>query len=141
MAYELTIDKLYPESRTYRGAAEKFEAYLKGAPEQVGFGIFDDIIAKVVEYFPPQGVDKLIRIRVWRDITPAWATLYKVEVIARSSPIPWAAIAVALGALVLLTLISWNVKSVDWEAAGVPMTLGIGLLILIALLIFWERRK
>ena len=33
MAYELTIDRTYPEARTYRGRAECFVADLKGPPE------------------------------------------------------------------------------------------------------------
>ena len=132
MAYELTIDKLYPEGERYSGKAERFDAFLKGPPEQITSGIFDDIIAKVIEWFPPQGADKLIRIRIWRDITPWWATLYKVEVIGHSSPISWVAIAVALAAIIGIAVISWSWSHTDWKAATLPLTaLGVGLALLV----------
>jgi len=138
MAYELTIDKLYPEGERYTGAAERFEAYLTGIS---GFRV-DDFIPTIVRWFPPEGADKLIRVRVWVDISPFWTDLYKVEVIAYGSPIYWSAIAVALGALALLTLLSWNVKSIDWEAAKLPLTsVGIGLALLALALILGKPKR
>lgn len=107
MAYELTLDKSYSEAKTYSGEADRFVADLKGPPEQIApVKIVDDILAKIVEWFPPKGADKLIRVRVWADVAPTWATLYKVEVIAHGSPIGWALIAAGLAALALLAVIT-----------------------------------
>ena len=135
MAYELTIDKTYPEGERYTGKAEKFEANLTGPPDWITFGIFDDIIAKVIEWFPPEGADKLIRIRIWRDTEPFWSTLFKVEVIGHGSPISWALVAVALAAIIGIAVISWNMVRIDWKAAAAPLIgLGIGLLALAIIL-------
>ncbi|GAI79256.1 unnamed protein product [marine sediment metagenome] len=131
MAYELTIDKTYPEGERYTGRAERFDANLTGPPDWLEFGIFDDIIAKVIEWFPPEGADKLIRIRIWRDTEPFWTTLFKVEVIGHGSPINWALIVVALAAIIGIAVISWNMVRIDWKAAAAPIiALGIGLLVL-----------
>lgn len=133
MAYEMKIDRLYPEGETYSGAAEKFEAYLTGPPGQTTPVIFDNIIAVIVEWFPPE--DKLIRIRIWRDIEPSWATLYKVGVIGYGSPINWLPIVAGLALLsvsALLTTVSWKVSEIDWKAAKPAlMGLGIGLALLV----------
>ncbi|MBA7525959.1 hypothetical protein ES705_18119 [subsurface metagenome] len=141
MAYELTIDKTYPEGESYTGRAERFDAYLQGPPGWLEFGIFDDIIAQVIEWFPPEGADKLIRIRIWRDDEPFWTTLFKVEVIGHGSPISWALIAVALAAIIGIAVISWNMVRIDWKAAAAPLIgLGIGLLAL-ALILAIPKRK
>ena len=115
MAWELTVEKGYPEAETYSGPAERFVADLQGPPEQITLGLFDDMIACVVEWFPPGGVDRLMRIRIWRDTAPTWSTLYRVEVIGHGSPIPWAAIAIALGLIIGLALLTWAVSEIGWE--------------------------
>ena len=138
MAYELTIDRLYAEGERYTGIADKFEAYFTGIS---GFRV-DSFIPTIANWFPPEGADKLIRIRVWVDIAPFWTDRYKVEVIAHGSPIYWSAIAIALGALALLTLLSWNVKSINWEAAKLPLTsVGIGLALLALALILGKPKR
>lgn len=131
MAYVLTLDRTYPEASTYRGGADKFTADLKGPPEQLTFGVVDDIIAKITEWFPPKGADKLMRIRIWTDAAPTWTTLYRVEVIAHGSPIVWALVAAALAVIALLVLLAWFVSQIDWSpvaetAKWVVIALAIG---------------
>ena len=67
MAYELVFDKLYPEGERYTGIADKFEANMSALS---GMSFMTPVIAKVVEWFPPEGTDKLIRIRIWHDKEP-----------------------------------------------------------------------
>ncbi len=131
MAWELTVDTAYPEAETYSGPAERFVADLKGPPEQITLGLFDDMMAQVVEWFPPGGVDRLMRIRIWRDTAPTWVTLYRVEVIGHGSPIPWPAIAIALGLIIGLALLTWAVSEIGWE--GLAKGLQWGTIALIAL--------
>lgn len=139
MAYELVFDKLYPEGEQYTGVADKFEANMTALS---GMSFIIPVIAKVVEWFPPKGADKLIRVRIWQDKEPFWTDLYKLEVVAHGSPaVPWAMIAVALAAIIGIAVISWNLSHMDWEAAKLPMIgLGIGLALL-ALVIFIPKRR
>ena len=138
MAYELTFAKLYPEGERYTGVAEKFEAHMTALS---GMSFLTPVIAKVVEWFPPEGADKLMRIRVWQDKTPFLTDLYKLEVIAHGSPVPWAAIAVALAFITGIAVISWNVSHIDWKAAT-PALIGLGVgLALIALAVMLGRPK
>ena len=137
MAYELVLDKLYPESRRYSGTCDKLEADMV-APSAMSF--ITPIVVKVVEWFPPKGEQKLIRIRIWQDKTPFWTDRYKLEVIAHGSPqLPWPQIVVALAAIAGLAVITWSISHIDWKAPGIPL-LGIGL-ILLALAIFKGRRR
>jgi len=142
MAWELGVEKTYPEAERYSGSAEQFVAELRGPPEQLTFGVMDDVIAKAVEFFPPTGPDKLIRIRVWQDTAPTWSTLYRVEVVGHGSPIPWMLIAIALGLIVGLALITWAVTEIGWEGVAAGMKwVGIALVALVLLMGIGAARK
>jgi len=128
VAYELVFEELYPEARRWTGIADKFSANMTALS---GMSFITPVIGKVIEWFPPEGIDKLIRIRIWQDKEPFWTDLYKLEVIAHSSPVAWSTVVVALAALIGIAIISWTISQVDWKMAGLPLAiLGIGLILL-----------
>jgi len=136
MAYELTFEKLYPEGERYTGVADRFEGNFTGIS---GIRV-EAIAAKIVEFFPPKGADKLIRTRIWVDISPFWTDLYKIEVIAHGSPIWWTGIIIAL-IIVGLAVITWKVTDIDWKAAT-PALIGLGIgLVLLVLAVMFGRPK
>jgi hypothetical protein len=136
------LDRVYPEGQTYSGPAETCSAELKGPPEQIAPGtLVDDVVATIASWFPPEGTDKLLRIKVWADWSPTFYTLYKVEVSGHASPVPWAAIIAAL-ALIGLIILIWQVSQVDWKPVAETAKWGvIALIVLAAIVLLGPGKK
>ena len=138
MAYTLTLEQIYPSS--FRGTAEVMTAKFYGLPSSVAFGLVDDLVAVVVGYFPPGGLDELLRIRIWEDTEPLLDSRYRLEVVGHGSPIPWALIIAALVALAIIWGITWTITSTPWGVAFPIAAVAIAAAAVVGLSI-WAGRK
>ncbi len=136
--YKLIADSITEYGKTYNGPAEEVVFTFAAGPEQLDF-VFnflrDRYIADQAEALEDQGAH-LVQVKVWRDISPTWKTLYRVALVADvrgesklASPFPWlAVIGVGLVALVLYFLVKPVIESVtdlfwgrEGEDGGVPV--------------------
>jgi len=145
MSFRLISDQTPPVN--YVGKAERATYTFRTMPEQIPGEqwLADQIIQRNREELEQQGC-QLLRIRVWRDVSPTWHTDYRVEVTATSSPVFWTP--VILGVLVVLALvISWKllevVEDIDWGKIPTPIAWSMPILAIAGVLlgVILLRRK
>lgn len=143
--YELVHEKLYePEASEYVGKAEECTMFFDALPEQLpGMDTLTRIITEAIVENIVLHDGVMLRIRIYNAKGEWYNSKWKVEAAVHSSPFPWAVVIplILVAVIVIgLTLISHNVKDLDWGKAAL-VGLGAGLLILLIAAALGGRKK
>lgn len=84
MAYKLFSDKLTPAAAIYHGSAEMCSTKFVTGPEQTSFvdsWLKNNLVSNAVAEVRNEG-GTVLRVTVYRDISPTWTTKWLVEITA-----------------------------------------------------------
>lgn len=161
MAEQLVFDRLTPEADSYHGPAEVAVAPFRGPPEQIMPAVLmGQLVAQLGATLRGNG-RPLLRMRAWADTSPAFWTLYRIELTladpgrapsvqlgetlrgngraGMSSPFPILIVGAVLLGLGLVALAAWQVSNIEWGPLGLGLPLALGAALVLLLLLSGKR--